>query len=117
MDTVKVFKNRGKGRIRRRGGGEFEKKIANVTNGISKLVEKLKIHDYGLTDVENTRYSLKRLSLKLRNFYSKRNFDTELEIGSVGIPEISPYTKSEQPTVAGQHITRHAKYRYAAVGI
>ena len=70
-----------------------------------------------MTDVKKSRYTRKWLGFKLRNFYSKRNFDTELEIGSVGIPEFSPYTKSEQPTVAGQHITRHAKYRYAAVAI
>ena len=30
-------------------------------------------------------------------------------ISSVGIPEISPYTKSEQPRIAGKHSTRHAK--------
>ena len=31
--------------------------------------------------------------------------------------EISPYTKSEQPRVAGKHLTRHAKISYAAVAI
>ena len=32
-----------------------------------------------------------------------------LGISSVGIPEISPYTKSGQPRIAGKHLTRHAK--------
>ena len=54
---------------------------------------------------------------RLRNFFSKRNFDTGFEISSVGIPEISPYTKSEQPRVAGKHLMRHAKNGYAAVAI
>ena len=40
-----------------------------------------------------------------------------LVISSVGIPEISSYTKSEQPRVAGKHLTRHAKNGYAAVAI
>ena len=40
-----------------------------------------------------------------------------LEISSVGIPEISPYTKPEQPRVAGKHLTIHAKNCYAAVAI
>ena len=40
-----------------------------------------------------------------------------LGISSVGIPEISPYTKSEQPTVAEKHLARHAKNGYAAVAI
>ena len=61
-----------------------------------------------LTDVEKPRYTRKWLSLRLRNFFSKRNFDTGFEISSVGIPEISPYTKSEQPRVAEKHLTRHA---------
>ena len=39
-----------------------------------------------------------------------------LGISSVGIPEISPYTKSEQPRIAGKHLTRHAKNGYAVVG-
>ena len=30
----------------------------------------------------------------------------ELGISSVGIPEISPYTKSEQPRIAGKPLTR-----------
>ena len=40
-----------------------------------------------------------------------------LEISSVGILEISPYTKSEQPRIAGKHLTRHAKNDYAVVAI
>ena len=40
-----------------------------------------------------------------------------LGISSVGIPEISPYTKSEQPRVTGKHLTRHTKNGYAAVAI
>ena len=36
-------------------------------------------------------------------------------ISSVGIPEISPYTKSVQPRIAGKHLTRHAKNGYAVV--
>ena len=38
-----------------------------------------------------------------------------LGISSVGIPEISPYTKSEQPRIAGKHLTRHAKNSFAVV--
>ena len=38
-----------------------------------------------------------------------------LGISSVGNPEISPYTKSEQPRIAGKHLTRHAKNGYAVV--
>ena len=38
-----------------------------------------------------------------------------LGISSVGIPEISPYTKSEQPRIAGKHLTRHVKNSYAVV--
>ena len=41
----------------------------------------------------------------------------DLGISSVGIPEISPYTKSEQPKIAGKHLTRHAKNAFAAVAI
>ena len=62
----------------------------------SKLGEKLEIHDL-LTDVENPRYSLKRLSLRLLNLFYKMNFNTGFEISSVGILNISPYTKFEQP--------------------
>ena len=57
-----------------------------------------------------------------RNFEKKcenltRNFDTGFEISSVGILDISQYTKYEQPRVAGKHLTRHAKNGYAAVAI
>ena len=44
-------------------------------------------------------------------------FDTGLEISSVGILDISPYTKSEQPMVAGKHLKRPAKNGYTAVAI
>ena len=57
------------------------------------------------------------LALLLRNFFSKKNFDKGFEISSVGIPEISPYTKSEQPRIAGKHLTRHAKNGYSVVAI
>ena len=40
-----------------------------------------------------------------------------LGISSVGIPEISPYTKSQQPRIAGKHLTRHAKNGYSVVAI
>ena len=36
-----------------------------------------------------------------------------LGISSVDIPEISPYTKSEQPRIAAKHLTRHAKNGYS----
>ena len=39
----------------------------------------------------------------------------ELEISSVGILEISPYMKSEQHSLAGKHLTRHANNYYAVV--
>ena len=40
-----------------------------------------------------------------------------LRISSVGIPEISPYTKFEQPRIAAKHLTKHAENGYAAVAI
>ena len=40
-----------------------------------------------------------------------------LGISSAGIPEFSPYTKSEQPRIAGKHLTRHAKNGYSVVAI
>ena len=43
------------------------------------------------------------------NFCSKKNFETGFEIRSVGILDISPYTKSEQPRIAEKHLTRRAK--------
>ena len=52
-----------------------------------------------------------------RNFFSKKNFDTGFGINSVGIPGISPYTKSEQPRIAKKNLTRHAKKGYAVVGL
>ena len=55
-----------------------------------------------------------KVILRLLNFFSKRNLDTRFEISSVGIPEISPYTKYR---MAGKHLTRHAKNGYAAVAI
>ena len=38
-----------------------------------------------------------------------------LGISSVGIPEILPYTKSEQPRIAGKYLTRIGKNDMAAV--
>ena len=38
-----------------------------------------------------------------------------LGLSSVAISEISPYTKSEQPRIAGKHLTRHAKNGYSVV--
>ena len=40
-----------------------------------------------------------------------------LGITSVGISEISPYKKSEQPRIAEKHLTRHAKNGYSVVAI
>ena len=37
------------------------------------------------------------------------------EISFVGTMHISSYTQSEQPTVAGKHLTKHAKDGMAAV--
>ena len=59
----------------------------------------------------------KMASLRLFNCFSKRNFDTEFEISSIGILDISPCMKSEQPRVAGKHLTRQVKNGYAAVAI
>ena len=53
----------------------------------------------------------------MAKFLSKRNFDIGFRISSVGILDISPYTKSEQPRIAGKSLTRIAKNGYAAVGI
>ena len=49
--------------------------------------------------------------------FFKKNVDTEYKVSFVGIPKILPYTKSEQPTIAGKHLTRHVKNGYAAVAI
>ena len=61
-----------------------------------------KIED-GLTD---PRYSLNTPSLRLRNFFSMRDFGTEFKIRFVGTMDISSYTKSEQPRVAGKRDLR-----------
>ena len=55
--------------------------------------------------------------MRLGNFFSKVNFDPGFAISPVGILDISPYTKSEQPRVAEKRLTRHAKNGYAAVAI
>ena len=51
--------------------------------------------------MENPRYSRKQLSLRLRNSFSKSNFDTEFEISSVGMLDWN----TEQRKVAGKHLT------------
>ena len=63
------------------------------------------------------RYSLKTPSLRLSNFFSKRNFETGSEISFVGRIDISSNTKSEQPRakVVGNHLTRFAKNGMTAV--
>ena len=53
--------------------------------------------------------------LRIRNFLYNWNFNTGFEISSVGTPEISPYTKFEQPMIAVKHLTRRAKNGYAVV--
>ena len=40
-----------------------------------------------------------------------------LGISSVGIPEISQYTKSGQPRIEEKPLTRHAKNGYSVVAI
>ena len=40
-----------------------------------------------------------------------------LGITTVGISEISPYKKSEQPRIARKHLTRHAKNGYSVVAV
>ena len=69
----------------------------------------------GRTDKKNQHHSLKTPSLRLRNFFSKRNFDTGLEISFVGTMDISSYTQSEQPTAAEKYLTRLAKNGMVAV--
>ena len=60
----------------------------NLTMGKrSKIGGKLEMDD--LTDVENPHFSLKTPSLRLGNFFSKRNFDTGFEISFVGTMDIS----------------------------
>ena len=39
------------------------------------------------------------------------------EISTVVILDISPYTKSEQPRIAGKHLTRRAKNSHSATHI
>ena len=46
--------------------------------------------------------------------FSKRNIDTGFEISFVGTVDISTYTQSEQPRVAGKHLTILAKNGMAA---
>ena len=65
--------------------------------------------------ISNPRHSLKTPSLRLCNFFSKKNFDTEFEISLFGTMDISPYTQSEQPRVAGKHSTRLEKNSMAVV--
>ena len=54
-------------------------------------------------------------SLRLRNLFSKRNFDTEFEISFVGTINISSHTQSEQLRVAAKPFTRLAKNGMADV--
>jgi len=60
----------------------------------------------GLTDMENLRYSLKTLSLRLSNIFlkgiSKRGFEKRF----LGTMDISSYMQSEQARLAGKHLTR-----------
>ena len=87
------------------GGENFEEKNANVTNAIQKWIYVASFTQIGqwesvqnrgkklgmdrLTDVENQRYILQTPSLRLHNFFSKRNFDTGFEISFVGTMDIS----------------------------
>ena len=68
-----------------------------------------------LTDVENPLYNQKTQTLKLRYYFTKRNFDTESKISFVGTMDISSYTQSEQPRVAGKQQTRLAQNGMAVV--
>ena len=72
-------------------------KVVNFRGNIREYTD-------AVTDVTKPQWPI----LRLCNFFSKRNFDTGVGISFVGIPEISPYTKSEQPRIAGKHLTRHA---------
>jgi len=69
----------------------------------------------GLTDMENLRYSLKTLSLRLSNIFlkgiSKRGFEKRF----LGTMDISSYMQSEQARLAGKHLTRLSKNGIAAV--
>ena len=67
------------------------------------------VTDWRMTEVTKPLYTQKWPYLRPRTFFSKRNFDTRFRISSVGIPEISPYTKSKQPRITGKHLTRLAK--------
>ena len=85
-------------------------------NIISKY---LKFYQTNLIKQIESKSKSQTLILRLRNFYSKRNLDTEFEVSLVGTmdKDISWYTQSELPMVAGKHLTRHAKNGYAAVAI
>ena len=76
--------NRTMGKGSKTGG-----KIENVTNGFS---------------VETTLHP-KMAKFETSQLFSKRNFDAGFEISSVGILDISSYTKSEKSRVAGKHLT------------
>ena len=54
---------------------------------------------------------------ELRNLFSRKNFNRGFEISFDSTMNISMYTQSEQPMVAGKHLTRPAKNGYAAVAI
>ena len=51
----------------------------------------------------------------LCNFFPKRNFDTGFQIIFVGTMDISSYTNSGQPRVAGKYLTRLANNGIAIV--
>ena len=68
-----------------------------------------------LTDVENQRYSLEMQSLRFRNFFSKKNFDTRFEISLFCTMNMSSYMQSEQPSLAGKHLRDLLKNSMAVV--
>ena len=60
-----------------------------------------------LTDVENPCYRLKRMSLRLRNFFLR--VIEKIEISFVGKIDISSCTESEQPRAKEKHLTNFWK--------
>ena len=106
------------------GGGKFWRKKYNVTNAIPKWIYVASFIQIGrwesvqnwgkiwrLNDgrTEEPALQSKTTNLRLRNLFSKRNFDTGFQINFVSTMDISPYTQSNQRKIAEKHLARLAE--------